>query len=198
MHASIFFTSWFFDALIILMFLIILGSALWVVKSTSLFAIVMVTGVFSFASCILYTLMGAADVALTESAVGVGISTLLSFLTIFITTKKDVPKNSPSPNYHFSTNKLVFVSMIFMSSFLMLILLVNHLPPFGNIGNPTINDTYYYYKNSGFIGGKIPNMVTSVLGSFRAFDTLGETLVVVIAAISVTALISENPRKKEK
>ncbi|MEL6347342.1 MAG: hydrogen gas-evolving membrane-bound hydrogenase subunit E, partial [Myxococcota bacterium] len=36
---------------------------------------------------------------------------------------------------------------------------------------------------------EVPNMVTSVLGSYRGYDTLGETTVVFTAAIAVMLLL---------
>lgn len=42
-----------------------------------------------------------------------------------------------------------------------------------------------------------PNIVTSVLASYRGYDTLGETLVVFVAAIAVLSLLGLKRRRPE-
>ena len=42
----------------------------------------------------------------------------------------------------------------------------------------------------------IPNVVTTVLASYRGFDTLGETIVVFAAGLGVFLLLSTGRRKK--
>ena len=45
----------------------------------------------------------------------------------------------------------------------------------------------------------IPNIVTSVLASYRGYDTFGETIVVFTAGVAVLALLEKkNPAKKNK
>ena len=43
----------------------------------------------------------------------------------------------------------------------------------------------------------IPNVVTSVLASYRGYDTLGETAVVFTAGIAVLVLIGRGFRRRE-
>ena len=52
-------------------------TALSVVVTRSLFAVVTLSGVFSLLSALLFVRMDAVDVAFTEAAVGAGISTML-------------------------------------------------------------------------------------------------------------------------
>ena len=53
------------------------------------------------------------------------------------------------------------------------------------------NQVYnYYLKNTNREIG-IPNVVTSVLASYRGFDTLGEVVVIFIAGISVIGILRE-------
>ena len=47
---------------------------------------------------------------------------------------------------------------------------------------------------------KIPNIVTTVLASYRGYDTLGETIVIFTAGIAVLLLLGRRrprPRSKE-
>ena len=68
---------------------------------------------------------------------------------------------------------------------------------YATLGMPDFGDPYavtnqhvasYYLTASGEEIG-IPNVVTSVLASYRGFDTLGEVFVVFTAAISVLLLL---------
>ena len=43
----------------------------------------------------------------------------------------------------------------------------------------------------------IPNVITSVLASYRGYDTLGETAVVFTAGISVLVLLGRGFRRRE-
>jgi multicomponent Na+:H+ antiporter subunit B len=43
----------------------------------------------------------------------------------------------------------------------------------------------------------MPNIVTSVLASYRGFDTLGETTVVFTALVGVLILLATRRRRKE-
>ena len=53
-------------------------TALAVVRTRSLFAVVTLSGVFSLLSALLFVTLDAVDVAFTEAAVGAGISTVLT------------------------------------------------------------------------------------------------------------------------
>ena len=44
----------------------------------------------------------------------------------------------------------------------------------------------------------IPNMVTSVLASYRGYDTLGEVTVIFTAGIAVLTLLGRSSLKKDK
>jgi energy-converting hydrogenase B subunit D len=45
-------------------------------------------GAYSFMMCLLWTAMGAVDVAFTEASIGAGISTVLFFAAVFRTTRR--------------------------------------------------------------------------------------------------------------
>ena len=64
-------------------------TALSVVVTRSLFAIVTLSGVFSLLSALLFIRMDAVDVAFTEAAVGAGISTVLMLGTLALTSRSE-------------------------------------------------------------------------------------------------------------
>jgi multicomponent Na+:H+ antiporter subunit B len=63
------------------------------------------------------------------------------------------------------------------------------MPPFGHPDNPVHEHVAPRYIEQSPTEVGLPNMVTSVLASYRGFDTLGETVVVFSAMIGVIALL---------
>ena len=68
------------------------------------------------------------------------------------------------------------------------------LPPFGAADNPVHQHIapHYLIESEDEIG--IPNVVTSVLGSYRGYDTMGEVTVVFAAAVGVLLLLARGPK----
>ena len=54
----------------------------------------------------------------------------------------------------------------------------------------------YIEKSPAEIG--VPNMVTSVLASYRGYDTLGETTVIFTAGLGLLLLIGQSLRFRDK
>ena len=74
--------------------------------------------------------------------------------------------------------------------------IISDLPKFGEAKAST--DSYvtdYYLKNTDQEIG-IPNVVTSVLASYRGFDTLGEVVVIFIAGISVIGILRKEYKEQ--
>ena len=157
------------------------------VRIRSLFAVAMLSGIYSLVGASLYLVMDAVDVAFTEAAVGTGISTVLMLGTLSLTTRMEkVPKKvSPLP--------LVIVTV----TGALLIYASLDMPYYGDPSAPIHhNVSIRYVEKSGEEIG-VPNIVTSILASYRGYDTLGETSVIFTAAISVMALIGRSRRRKK-
>lgn len=155
------------------------ASAFWLVRLRNLFAVVMLSGVYSLFAAALYLVMDAVDVAFTEAAVGAGISTVLMLGTLALTsrTEKVHKKLSAMPLL------LVFITggVLVYGTF--------DMPRYGDINAPIHQHVAnHYIEKSGAEVGP-PNIVTSILASYRSFDTLGETAVVFTAAIGVLAIL---------
>jgi uncharacterized MnhB-related membrane protein len=76
---------WQFD-LIILTLVVICAIAAISVKNLLNAAIIL--GAYSFLMCLLWTEMGAVDVAFTEAAVGAGVSTVFMIAAVYRTTRR--------------------------------------------------------------------------------------------------------------
>jgi len=155
------------------------ASALWLVRLRSLFAVVMLSGIYSLFAAALYLVMDAVDVAFTEAAVGAGISTVLMLGTLALTNNRAKYRRSPS------WSSLVLVILTGG----VLIYGTLDMPRYGNANAPIHQHVANrYIEKSGQEVGP-PNIVTSILASYRGYDTLGETAVVFTAAIGVLTIL---------
>ena len=129
----------------------------------------------------IFFISDAVDVALTEAAVGAGISTLL-FIKVLHNIDDTLPKNAARD---LSSFILFFLLSIILISFSL------NFPEFGLSSTTSDAPSTQYYLNQSQVDIGIPNVVTSILAGYRAFDTLGEVLVIFIAGISVLGILRE-------
>ncbi|MEW6087605.1 MAG: hydrogenase subunit MbhD domain-containing protein [bacterium] len=73
--------------IIILIFLVVTALAAIILKD--LFASVIVYSAYSFCMCVTYLILRSADVAMTEAAVGAGVTTILFISALAKTTRKE-------------------------------------------------------------------------------------------------------------
>ena len=155
-------------------------TAVGIVRTRNLFVAVMLLGIFSLLIAANFFLLDAADVALTEAAVGAGISTVLFLgaLALISETERVV-----TPHRWLSL-------VVVVSATLVVLYATFDKPRFGDGGAPVHQHVapWYLEKTPELID--IPNVVTAVLGSFRGYDTLGEVFVVFTAGIGVLFLLS--------
>ena len=152
-----------------------------------LFAVVMLLGIYSLLSASFFVAMDAVDVAFTEAAVGAGISTLLMLVVITITGRSEkTTRHKPL---------LALLVVVFTGS--MLIYGTFDMPYFGIADAPIHSHVAPRYIQESMKEVGIPNIVTSVLASYRAFDTFGEVVVIFTAGIGVMALLSVGLRPEE-
>jgi len=169
---------------VILGFLVL--TAVSIAWSNDLFASVMLTGIYSLLSAVFFVIMDAVDVAFTEASVGAGISTILMLSTLKLTGQFE------DPSRHNTSLALVVVVV----TGALLIFGTVDMPAFGDLASPVQQHVgpHYIEKSFGEIG--VPNIVTSVLASYRGFDTFGETVVIFTAGIGVLALLALGSEKK--
>jgi multicomponent Na+:H+ antiporter subunit B len=163
-------------------------TAIAAVRMTSLFAIVMLSGVFSLLSALLLVTLDAVDVAFTEAAVGAGISTVLMLGTLALTARKEEPSH---------TSRLIPLAVVIVTG-MALIYGTLDMPNFGDPNAPAQLHVApeYLARIPHEIG--VPNAVTAILASYRGYDTLGETAVVFTAGIGVLLLISGLRRRRRR
>ncbi len=117
--------------------------------------------------------------ALTEASVGAGISTVLALSALYLTKTEEAP-----PRY--SATLPLFVVL---GTGAVLIYGTYGLPEFGLANTPMNTGVGADYLARNYAETGVPNVVTSVLASYRGFDTLGETTVIFTAGIGVLLLL---------
>lgn len=171
----------------IVLFVMLATTALWVVRTPSLFAVTMLAGVFSLLSALLFITLDAADVAFTEAAVGAGISTVLLLGTLALTSRMEKP----------STRSPAIPLFVVIATGAMLVYGTLDMPNFGAADAPAQVHVGPDYLERTVHEIDVPNVVTAILASYRGYDTMGETAVVFAAGIGVLLLISGLKRRRE-
>ena len=156
-------------------------SAIVLMRLQNLLAVVLLSGIYSLLSAGLFVSLDAVDVAFTEAAVGAGLTTILLLGAIAIIGKEQTVSR------HGKLLPLVVIAITASA----LIYGTLDMPIFGDPTAPihTYVAPRYLFQSGEEIG--IPNVVTSVLASYRGYDTLGEVAVVFTAAIGVLLLLGK-------
>ena len=155
------------------------ATAITILWLRSLLAVVMLSGIYSLLAASMFVALDAVDVAFTEAAVGAGISTVLMMATLALTGEKE---RSPA---HMPLLSLVVVLITGAA----LIYATLDMPAFGTADAPVNLHVAPRYLNESFGEVGLPNVVTSVLASYRGYDTLGEVTVIFTAAVAVMMLL---------
>ncbi len=144
-----------------------------------LFGVAMLLGIYSLIAAVLYVVLDAVDVAFTEAAVGAGITTVLILGTLALTTRVE------KADRRLHWRSLIIVTVTGAA----LIYGTLDMPRYGDPQAPVHRHVAPRYVADSKKEVGPPNMVTSVLASYRGYDTLGEITVVLTAAVGVLILI---------
>ena len=175
------------DAVVDITLLALLAvTAVALLRLRNLVAVVMLSGIYSLLCAALYTMLDAVDVAFTEAAVGAGISTVLMLGTLALVGREE--KNP--------AHRPLLPMFVVLVTGGVLLYGTSEMPPFGAPDNPAhLHVAPRYVEESGHEIG-VPNIVTSVLASYRGYDTMGETTVIFTALVGVLLLLSTGPRNR--
>ena len=157
-----------------------------IVRVRNLFAVAVLTSIYSFLMATVLLMLDAPDVALTEAAVGAGIGTVLIVGALYL-TKTDEAR---------PVHGILLPLIVAGGAAAMLLFAASETPPFGDPSNPVHTLGPDYIARSVPDTG-IPNVVSSVLASYRGFDTLGETLVIFTAGIAILMLLKRGKPKRK-
>ena len=161
-------------------------TALAAVRLHDLFAVTIMFGMYSLLAAVVFVVLDAVDVAFTEAAVGVGISTVLMLATIGL-----VGRHEQRP-VHRPLLPLLVVAVTGAA----LVYGTLDMPFFADPAAPVHQHVVPYYLGKSPEQTGIPNVVTSILASYRGYDTLGELAVIFTAGVGVLALLGLRRRKR--
>ncbi len=165
--------------IVLALLLMMLATVVMIMRSRNLFGVIVLGGVYSFLMATALFALDAVDVAMTEAAVGAGISTVLLLGALYLCRSEEsrVMRSPWGP----------LLASLALAGVLM----------YGMVGLPLFSDPNadmhrhvvprYLENMTNEID--VPNVVTAVLASYRGYDTLGETTVVFTAGVGVIALL---------
>lgn len=151
-----------------------------VIRTRDLLASVILFGIFSLLMALMYLIMQAPDVAITEAAVGAGISTLVFLAAIVFTGRENT-----GPSHRSRPLPILMVTALGLA----LAYTTADMPHFGDPNAPANLHVAPYYITQTQSETNVPNIVTGVLASYRGYDTMGETFVVFTALLAVSLLL---------
>lgn len=154
-------------------------SVVGIVRLRNLFAVVMLSGIYSLLAASMFVVLDAVDVAFTEAAVGAGVSTVLFIGTLALTTRLERPP---------SHKPLLPLAVVIVTGAVLVYGSLD-MARFGDASAPAHHHVAPYYLERSLPETSVPNVVTAVLASYRGYDTLGETTVIFTAGIGVILLL---------
>ncbi|AZH25558.1 DUF4040 domain-containing protein [Haloplanus aerogenes] len=161
--------------------LFMLGSALAAAVLQDVVGSIVAFAGYSFGVAVLWAFLRAPDVALTEAAVGAGITTVLFLLTIARTT---VSRSDRFERISLRSGLAVVAIVVTVGA------TVPALPPVGAAGTPVLDGAVsQYYLDNAYEQTGVTNVVTAVLVGYRGFDTLGEAAVVFAAGVAMLLVL---------
>lgn len=162
-------------------------TAVGIVRASNLFAAVMLAGLFSLQIAAMFFMLDAADVALTEAAVGAGVATvlLLSGLALLDDEERRVKRS-----------RRLAVTVAVLTTLLM-VYATFEMPRLGDPLAPAHQHVAPWYLTETPELIDVPNVVTAILASFRGYDTLGELFVIFTAGVGVLFVLAE-PRRNTR
>jgi multicomponent Na+:H+ antiporter subunit B len=154
------------------------------IRTRNLFGVIVLSGAYSFLMATVLVALDTVDVAMTEAAVGAGVSTVL-LLGALRLCKSEEAKPAHRPWLPLAVSA---------STGLLLVYGAMDLPDFADPQAPIHQHVVPRYMENEV---DVPNVVTAVLASFRGYDTLGETTVVFTAGAGIIALLRRRKSRRD-
>ena len=168
--------------LLLLLVFMIIGSII-AIETKNLLSSVISVGVVGFSLSIIFLMLGAPDIAITQVVVEILILVVLIRATV---TTDNTAIEGPRDAFPF-VSSLIFFGLFLMFAFFA----VQELPKFGE---PLMRVSKEYLRTGTEKTGAA-NIVTAVLLDFRAYDTLGEATVLFTAIIGSFVILRRRGRK---
>lgn len=152
-----------------------------IVLSSSLVNSIILMSSSSVLLALCYLIMDAPDVSMTEAAIGASLSTILLFSFVKRTSENDI-----------TSCKLRYkiIGMVISSAFLaIMIYAICDITPYGDVNHSFHSHISKYYIENTPKDIGISSFVAAILASYRGYDTLGETTVILTAAVALSVIL---------
>ena len=137
---------------------------------------------YSLGIAIIWVLLRAPDVGLTEAAVGAGVMTVLFLLTVAKTVRPASDRAFERVDFPALGVSIALVAVLSTT--------LGGLPAVGDPGSAVAtSDVTTYYLENAYTETEVKNAVTAVLAAYRGFDTLGEAVVVYAAGVGLLLVL---------
>lgn len=189
------------EYMIVALIVFVLIAGLIAVETRDLLSSVISVGAAGFALSVIFLLLGAPDLAITQIVVEI---VALVILVRVVLTRKDTSETSPRDALRTG------VALLAGGVLLVIVFFAvggagqeGAMPPFGK---PLMSDpasapvqpvAFDYLANAAKETGAA-NVVMAVLLDYRAYDTLGEATVILVSILGVYAILRRVGRKKNK
>ena len=167
-------------AWVLLAFLVVVALAVALLRDV--LAATVVFAAYSLGMAILWVALGAPDVALTEAAVGAGVTTSL-FLVAIARTGRPVGAAVLVGNVR-PTSALASLALVGLLG-----ATIPALPAVGSPDAPAFQRVAPYYLERSIPEFGVENAVTAILAGYRGLDTFGEVTVVFAAGVAVLVVV---------
>ena len=174
------------QALLFALFGVVLATAVVAALARTLVTAVVAFAAYSLGLAIVWLVFRAPDVALTEAAVGAGVTTAL-FLLLVRRLGGTTAATSQQKQRNRQRTRPASVGVAALVT-VGLLLTVPALPAVGSANAPAFGPVTEFYLDDAADRG-VDNVVTAVLVVYRGFDTFGEIAVVFTAAVAVLAVL---------
>ncbi len=165
----------------LVLFLVLIVTAVLALAVKDLLAATALLAAYSLFAALLFAGVLAVDVALVEAALGAGLTGVLFVIAILATTRHSSPRPDARRRWAVLPLIVAFLGLMLFAS--------TGLPDRGDPDAPAQRGVSQTYLADSYADTETPNVVTSLLADYRSMDTLGETMVIVTAALAAALVL---------
>jgi len=166
----------------VILLLILIATAVLSLIVRDLLAAVALLAIYSLFAALLFAGLQALDVALVEAALGAGLTGVLLIAAIMLTERRANQRPDRRARLVIPFAIAGFVGLMLYAS--------TGLPDRGDPSAPAQQGVSRAYIEGSLPETGTPNVVTAILADYRSMDTLGETLVILTAALAAALILA--------
>jgi len=91
----------------------------------------------------------------------------------------------------------ILANIVFIALLVLLIVGVMQMPTEASVNAPAYNDIVDHYLNNATGETNASNLIAAILADYRAFDTLGETIVLFTSVVAVGSVLRSTKHDRD-